>query len=218
MGNDMEDIIRERQIVYSILARIFRKEADEELLNAIKNFDYSHFDENSEDNFDKGFLLLQKAANKFSKSSLLDLARDYARTFLGAGLGRGEGAYPYESFYTSPERLLMQEARDEVMFEYGSEMLKRSDEFTEPEDHIAFEFEYMAVLCGKTQRALENKNIKMAEKYIAKQHTFFVKHLDNWVHLFCKDVIKKANEDFYKAAAIITLGLLEEEKLMFETK
>ena len=214
----MKEIIKERQVIYSILARIFRKEADAELLNAVKNFDYSQFNETNGDNFDKGFLLMQKAASRFGKSSLLDLARDYAKTFLGAGLGRGEGAYPYESFYTSPERLLMQEARDEVMFEYGSEMLKRSDDFTEPEDHIAFEFEYMAVLCGKTLQAIENDDKKTTKKYIEKQHNFFTKHLDNWVGLFCEDVIKKANEDFYKAAAIITLGLLEEEKLMFETK
>lgn len=214
----MKETNEERQILYSFLAGIFRKEADKTLLESIKKLDYGQFDKSEENLIDKGFLLMEQVSGKMGVSMELNLARDYAKTFLGAGLGKGQGAYPYESYYTSPDRLLMQEARDKVMFAYGDEMLKRSDNFTEPEDHIAFELEFMAFLCGKTVNALENNNDQDAEKYLQKQKEFFTQHLSLWSDMFCDDVLRVSGEDFYKAAALILKGFIEEERQLFRSE
>ena len=45
---------------------------------------------------------------------LTELAVDYVRAFIGSGNDGFSAAYPYESVYTSPKRLMMQDARDEV--------------------------------------------------------------------------------------------------------
>ena len=52
-----------------------------------------------------------------------ELAVDYARVFLCAGMYEQMTAPPYESVYTSEEHLLMQDARDAVLAFYRGEEL-----------------------------------------------------------------------------------------------
>ena len=47
--------------------------------------------------------------------SVTELAIDFVRTFIGHGVNAYSAAYPYESVYTSERRLMMQEARAEVL-------------------------------------------------------------------------------------------------------
>jgi len=75
-----------------------------------------------------------------------DLAVEYAGLFLNMRL---VSVAPFESVYTSPEHLLMQEARDEVLSEYRREGLDKVKDFKEPEDHIALELGFMAYLCQR---------------------------------------------------------------------
>lgn len=206
----MENFFETRGVLYSFLSRGFLKETDEEFLDVVKNIDYSCFDDDT--TMDRGFRLLKKFRESISSLTLLNLARDYARTFLGAGLAKNAGAYPYESVYTSGERLLMQESRDEVMKMYSTEELGRIDKFKEPEDHLAFELEFMAHLCRKSVEALESGSKDELKKYIDKQKEFYDKHLGVWAESFCDDVVKVSREDFYKAFALITKGFMEEEK------
>jgi TorA maturation chaperone TorD len=149
----------------------------------------------------KGFL------EHLTESTLTDLAVDYARIFLGAG-GTENRTYPYESLYTGPDRLMMQDARDQVLKLYRDEGLSRAEEFNEPEDHIAFELEFMSYLCQKTTEALNDGDKNKVLGYLKKQQGFLDKHLLPWV----LPLQLLAREDFYKAVAKITIGYLSMEK------
>ncbi|MDR2400235.1 MAG: molecular chaperone TorD family protein [Deferribacteraceae bacterium] len=206
----MEETLRQRALIYNLLSKLYLKEVDGKLLEMLKAFDYTLFDENTE--FDRGFRMLGKAVAEITPFTLVNLARDYARSFFGAGLAKNCGAYPYESVYTSKDHLLMQEARDDVVRCYQDEMLGRSKEFAEPEDHIAFELEFMAKLCEKAADATALGDEKSLKDYLAKQKNFFENHLNTWIPTFCDDLEKLAREPFYKAAAIITHGFIKEEQ------
>ena len=206
----MEEMLRQRALIYNLLSKLYLKETDEKLLELLKAFDYAAFDEDTE--LDRGFRMLGKAVNKTSPFTLVELARDYARSFFGAGLPRNSGAYPYESVYTSKDHILMQEARDEVVRCYQDEMLGRSQEFSEPEDHIAFELEFMSKLCEKAADAAAAGDDEMMKSYLSKQKSFFNDHLNVWIPDFCDDLEKLTKEQFYKAAALITRGFLKEEE------
>ena len=65
------------------------------------------------------------------------------RAFIGHGIDAYSAAYPFESVYTSPKRLMMQEARDEVLAVYRSEGLDLSL------IHIFSEFGTMAILSSR---------------------------------------------------------------------
>jgi TorA maturation chaperone TorD len=206
----LKDLISNRVSMYIFLARIYRVEVDQELLDQMIKMDLSLEVEVPEIN--EGYRILKGFLENLRDNTLTDLAVDYARILLGAGLAGAEGAYPYESVYTSPKRLLMQDARDQVLKIYREEGLDRVKEFKEPEDHIAIELEFMAYLCEKTTEALDDRNKGGAQSYLKKQRDFLEKHLLTWAPAFCSDIERCAREDFYKAVAMITTGYLDLEK------
>ncbi|MDR0454531.1 MAG: molecular chaperone TorD family protein [Deferribacteraceae bacterium] len=210
----LSGILQDRELLYKFMSRCFLKEVDQEYLDTLKSINYSNFNEANP--VDEGFRLLSKYVANTGDQTLLNLARDYARTFLGAGLAQNEGAYPYESVYTSPDHLLMQNARDEALKIYYSEELGRSNGFTEPEDHIAFELEFMAHLCDRAAKAVQSKDFETLRANMVKQKAFLENNLNKWVPGFCDDVIRIAREDFYRALAMITKGFLEEESVVIE--
>ena len=134
-----------------------------------------------------------------------DLAVDYAKVFLAAGIPQGGAAFPYESVYTSPDGLVMQEARDEVVRLYRAKGLG-VEGAVEPEDHIAFEFEFLVRLCCEGREAAQAGDAKALEASIEEQRAFLATHVLNWVPRFCEDVVRYANTEFYRAIALMTAG------------
>ena len=140
-----------------------------------------------------------------------ELAVDYARVFLCAGQYEQIMAPPYESVYTSEEHLLMQDARDAVLARYRSEGLDLPADNTTPEDHLSFEYQFMAKLVEREQEALASGDVERLACVRAKERAFFDEHLANWVPLLCADVRKHAKTDFYRGVADITEGFLQLE-------
>lgn len=114
-----------------------------------------------------------------------DLAVEYARIFLGAGVEESALAVPFESVFTSPDGLLMQDARDDVVRIYRKAGMKVDKELNVPEDHLGFELQFLGMLCEQATEALEagrdaSDNLKM-------QADFLDNHILNWIDdLFAK--------------------------------
>ncbi len=209
-SGEFEELISNRGGLYGFLARIYRVEVDQELLDQMGKMNLPV--EVDVPEISEGYRMLKGFLEHLRERTVTDLAVEYARIFLGAGLARGDGAYPYESVYTSPKRLVMQDARDQVLKIYREEGLDRAEEFNEPEDHIAFELEFMAYLCQKTTEALKEGDKGRTLGYLKKQKDFLEKHLIPWVPAFCDDVQRVARGDFYRAVAKITVGCLGMEQ------
>lgn len=205
-NNELVFVMSERQGMYRFLARIFHSEVDCELLSEISQMDLST--RSGVQEIDKGFQMLDAFMRKVNETTLIDLAAEYARLFLGAGSKQIGCAFPFESVYTSPRGLLMQEARDQVVDIYRQSGIQRSSEFHDLEDHIALELEFIAFLSEKTGQAVEEQVENSLETLLQKQQEFLDKHLCNWVPRFCSDVIHCASLDFYKAIASITTGYI----------
>jgi len=205
---EFNTFISNRADTYSFLSRIYRVEADKALLDQISGMGLSVGEGETE--IGEGYALLERFVAATTESTLTDLAVDYARIFLG--VSRGSAAFPYESVYTSESRMFMQESRDEVLTVFRAEGLDRAEDFNEPEDHIALEFEFMAFLSQKTIDALQEGEDEDVVRYLEKQNAFLEEHILTWVPDFCRDVDRFAKTDFYKAAAKITQGFLDIEK------
>jgi len=147
---------------------------------------------------------------------LTDLAVDYAKVFLGAGISDGDVAYPFESVYTSKERLIMQEARDQVLAIYRAKGLDKAEALDYPEDHLALELEFMERLCRETRQALTAQDWPAVSASIQEQKDFLSQHLLNWVPAFCADIEKCAGTEFYKAIGKVTNGYLCMEHAILE--
>ena len=139
------------------------------------------------------------------------------RAFIGEGTDGKSAAYPFESVYTSEQRLRMQEARDEVLAIYRSEGLNRSVDWHDDEDHVALELEFMQYLCEQLAQAVETGDLERADALLATQGGFLNSHLCNWVPLLTDDMRKFAKSNFYKGLASLTEGCLEMEQDLFDT-
>jgi putative dimethyl sulfoxide reductase chaperone len=195
-----------RLSTYHFLARAYRIEIDAEFLDQVTRLDLSNALENSQ--MREGLQLLKGYLAQRSIGVLTDLAAEYASIFLGAGAIPGLNAFTYESVYTSPEKLVMQDARDQVRGIYFKAGLERAEGTVEPEDHIAFELEFMAFLCQKLKTALERSDVDAARGALAEQADFITHHLSVWTPAFCADIERAARMDFYKGIAKITNGYL----------
>ena len=197
-----------RENIYRLLARFYRIEVDEDMMSQLASME---FPQECPADMGEGYRQLEKAI-KEDNLSLDDLAVDYARIFLGAGIVDYDAAYPYESVYTSPKKLIMQEARDEVVAFYQQCGVARDNEVNEPEDHMAFELEFMAYLCREATEACRAEDEEQLEKILKWQQKFLTGHLMKWADDFCADILKFAATDFYKGAAKITRGYLHMEQ------
>lgn len=213
----MEDsrLLENRENLYRLLGRLYKEEIDQTLLSRMAGM---HFPvECGDDELAAGYRQLEACLRRPGPDPVTDLAVDYAKVFLRAGIAKdGSAAFPYESVYTSPEHLIMQDARDQVVAAYRARGCDKAEDLHVPEDHIALELEFMAHLCGEARRAYTEQDRPAASACLEDQRDFLVNHLLNWAPAFCADVQRCADTDFYKAVAKITSGYLRLERAIVD--
>lgn len=200
------EIISNRENMYLFLTNIYKTEVTDSFYNIIKNLDFSSEPQNE---LSGGYERILGFCRTDWHDPVTDLAVDYARIFLGAGVVEtAQSAFPYESVYTSEKRLIMQEARDEVLALYRKYGLGVSSKYNIPEDHLALELEFMAHLCGLVRQSAESGDFKKAVSLLREQREFIEKHLMRWVPAFCNDIGRIASTEFYRGAAELTVSFL----------
>ncbi len=182
--------------LYRLLSRLYRVEVDAPLLAALKGMT---FPEAANDTLAEGYAMLRTYLDGCGEDALDELAVDYATVFLAAGSADGAAAIPCESVYTSPKKIFMQEAWEDVRRIYGEHGLGKASGLSDlMEDHVALELEYMATLVER--RAPQDEK------------DFLERHLLNWLPGFVADIDRYARSDFYKAVGRMTLGFLQLEQ------
>jgi TorA maturation chaperone TorD len=207
---EIVEFLQERAATYSFLSRLLREEISLAALSHLVG--ELAAEQVPEQDASEGYRLLREFARMVQPRDLGEVETELATEYAGVILaGEREGVSPYESVYTSPDRTLMREARDQVLAAYRQEGLDKIGEFKEPEDHIAIELEFMAYLCQKTIDALKEGNVEAALGSLEKQKEFLDEHLLVWVPEFCQDLAQAARSDFYRGIARLT-----EEHLVME--
>ena len=201
--------------LYSFLSTIYSKELTKETLEEIQEkhilwLRLANISKDQDSELAEAFGTLGQFASSLKTESLdklkLQLDGEYAGLFLGSGL---PSPRPLESVYTSREHLAVQKASDDVSRAYQSAGIDKISEFSEPEDHISTELQFMAYLSYKTREALGNSKLTEANKYLEMQRDFLNDHLTKWVPMLVVDILKKADRQFYKAIAKITEGYVK---------
>jgi TorA-specific chaperone len=205
---DLAGLMETRAHAYGLLARLFREEIDKETMRGLCSMRFPTSTGNS--SVDEGYRLLHEYLKYAWDDSITELAIDYARTFIGHGVNGYSAAYPFESVYTSERRLLMQDARAEVLKVLRSNDLKRGN-WTEGEDHIALELEFMQRMSMRTAEALRIDDEDSAIKHVQTQQAFIRTHLLNWLPLLVADMRQFSRTKFYQGLASLLMGYLEED-------
>lgn len=200
-------ISNHRRQFYQFLARLFAQELTPQLISKLAKMTYPTQCKNEA--MAEGYQLMGQYFKQHQQAEIPDdLACDYAKVFLGAGETKGNAAFPYESVYTSAEKLVMQEAWVEVKKIYQNQGLALNTEMADiKEDHLAMELKFMCRLAQKEPQ----------QAHLQEQQTFLQNHLLNWIDDFAQDVAKFSQTDFYKGAALLTKGYLHEDAKELKT-
>ncbi len=206
--SELLNVLENRAILYRVTGSIYQLELTPQSLAELKSVKFP--EDTSNDGLNAASAKLNAAVAKLDDSELDELAADYARIFLSAGVTGGKAAFPYESVYTSPQRIIMQDAYEAVYKVLKGLGLKPANEDLYA-DHMGIELEIMSHLSGKTSEAIKADRIDTAEKLLADQKKFLSEHLLNWCDKFFYDQSFYASTDFYKAVGEFTNAFLVED-------
>ncbi len=143
-------------------------------------------------------------------------AADFARAFLGAGVVNQIAAYPFESVYTSPTRLVMQDAYEAVRQIYHKNGFVKSKDCDLHEDHVALEIQFLAYLSERAAKNFAQSDVQGAMSVLQLQRSFIVDHIDNWVARFCEDIRACPVTPFYKGWSYVLEGYIDTLKSAIE--
>lgn len=208
-NQDLTSVLESRANTYDLLSRLFRVEVDQELLDNLLAMKFPV--NNSNEDMTQGYKLIREYLGTTDANTLTDLAIDYVRTFIGSGNDGFSAAYPFESVYTSPKRLLMQEARDEVLVLYHTAGLDKQDSWKEGEDHIALELEFLSILTKRAISALGDGDEERCAYLLLQQRNFIEDHIQPWFPMMAADMYKFARTGLYQGLGHLTAGMIEED-------
>jgi TorA maturation chaperone TorD len=134
-----------------------------------------------------------------SEKEMEDLLSEYTSLFIGP---YKLPCPPWESVYTSPKRLMMQDAAEQVSNIYREMGLTIGSGDVMP-DHIGAELNFLGVLFGKMDEEPEKK-----DAYVGIMEKFLEEHLNQWVFQFISDMEESADSAFYKSLARVTGAIL----------
>ena len=206
---NLVELMNARARSYGMLARLFREEVDLPTLRELQQMRFPQATGNAA--ADEGYHQLYNYLKRAWDDSVTELAIDYVSTFIGHGVNGYSAAYPYESVYTSERRLLMQEARAEVLATLRENELVRGN-WNEAEDHIALALEFMQRMSLRAAEALGDAAEEEAIAYLRTSYDFLENHLLNWVPMLVADMRMHARTLFYQGLGQLTFGTLQEDE------
>ncbi|MEC4273723.1 molecular chaperone TorD family protein [Adlercreutzia sp. R25] len=211
-AQEMREANEVRAAFCRFLASLYLYELTDEQIEA-----FAHIDVAGDGTaIDEGLSTIKEYLRHRHGGTRQELAVDYARVFLGAGSYDRILAPPYESVFTSEERILMQDARDGAVTYYRRAGLDLPADNTTPEDHLGFELQFVAALAERANEALDGGDKAVLAETMALARSFFARHQQNWLSALCDAVDEFAETDFYRGVARMTRGYVESEAAFFD--
>lgn len=182
-GRELNRLLRKPRAGYTLLSRCYEKEIDAAFAADFAGHAALESDDAA---LADGFAALQACLADLDEAALEQLAVVFNRVFFGMGPRTAQKAFPYESVYTSPDGLMMQEAYAQVRTLYHAARFAKDPTFPEPEDHLAVEL------------------------------AFLRDHLLRWIEPFAADACASAETGFYAHLATFTETYLKADESALE--
>ena len=210
--SEFSEYLQASEETYRFLGQALFRELNEAALAELAAQDWPR--DTGNETLDRGYAQLRRFFNFASTDVRTELAVEYARVFLAAGVFSRDKmtAVPYESVFTSEEHAVMGASRDEVVRAYAVDGFTVNPELHEPEDHLAFELEFLSHLSGKTRQALEAGELEKVKGLVARQAAFIDEHLLNWIGDLHEVACNYAKTTFYTGLLLVAQGALEQSR------
>lgn len=213
---DLKKIFLTRRWLYDFLGKSFYMEPDVHMFKKVS--EVKIFEELVGDTEDtnKGIYLLSQFfsdINNLNEMKMDELKSEYNRLFIGPG---HLPAPPWESVYLSKEKIIFDEHTLAVRDFYKRWKVAPTRINKEPDDHIGFELEFMAILISKSIRALEKGNMEELKDVIKGQVEFLDKHPLVWIDEFSNKLTNSTVEPFYKGIGLFLLEYTKMDRELLE--
>ena len=212
LADDLREASASRAGFARFLASLYLYEPTPEQVEALAGLEF----EDDGSDLARGYAAIREYLRHRDRATAQALAVDYAHVFLGAGTYDKIMAPPYESVFTSEERILMQDARDGALAYYRAEGLELPADNTTPEDHLGFELQFVALLADRLGEALSAGDVARAAELADLQRGFYDYHQANGLPALCDAVEEHAQTDFYRGVALLTRGYLASERAFLD--
>lgn len=213
--DEAKELLKARAAFYRTLASLYFKELDQAGIDRLAEADLASV--GFDDPFMcEGFADMAAYLRHRDGGTRQELASDFAGAILGAGSYEERRATPYESVFTSEDGLLMQEARDDVYRLFCEAHLAVDEELRTPEDHLSFEFEFMAAQADCAEQALGRGDVEEARRAIEVQRNFHRAHLLNWIDAYCDCLDGCARTRFYRGVSKATRGFVHADEALID--
>lgn len=190
------ELMDARWNLYKLLQWLFYAPLDSRSIDSFKQF--GNVDSLGE--LGRGGLLLKEFFT--SPADLLAERVEFSRLFIGPGT---LPAPPWESFYTSSEQNLFDEAMYKVREHYHKEDLIYKKENNEPDDHLLLEIEFMLHLISQCTKQSEQQQIA---HYLKRQSEFLIQHLGRWIKQFGEKLAESTESKLYSGAAYLAADFI----------
>lgn len=212
---ELQEFFWEGEKTYRFLSHVFFKELSEEAIEGLALGEYGESTGN--ECLDRGNRMIGRYFAFSGTDRRTQLACEYARIFLAAGTYTESRAtaIPYESVFTSEEKLVMQGARDDVLLYYALDGFQVDPALHEPEDHLSFELEYLANMNGRAESLVAAGDWDELLANMSRQGRFIESHLLNWLSALRETAQEYSQLTFYIGMLLVTEGYLQEYRAYF---
>ncbi len=208
---DVIDAITARAGMYETLASLYFDRLTDEQIEAMASQDYTALMDNENTLIANGFNDIYRYLRKRNTGTRQELAVDFSTAFLGTHAYKGFVAQPYESLFLDRSGTLNAAPRKEIFNLYKSECVALREGYDYPDDHLAFECEFMSILCHRCATALEKDDIAEALRLLSVQRAFLTDHICRWFTRLHDLSLKFIKTRFYRGVLNITQGFFDEE-------
>lgn len=199
-----------RRVLYHVLSSFFLNPPDREIIALLIKPDMM---EDLEEILGRDSIaLLRKFSEKF-KGNYEELKGAYKDLFV---IPVDKYVKPYESAYRDLRRTGHKKLQGQLMGPSAvavKKFYKKAgadiDGIKELPDHIGVELECMHFLCQREEIYWKKNSEENAACMLRLQKTFLLEHLYQWVGNLCENILKKSNNDFYRALAELTSNFIQ---------
>ncbi len=157
------------------------------------------------DAMDSAWLALACAAPDLENISLDEIGGEFTRLMSGIQEGVGPPP-PFESVWR--EDRLIGESTVAVIESYAQAGFADIDPEAGPQDHLAVELKFMALLALREAEAWQAGDAASAQLRLAQQYDFLHQHLAAWASRWADAIIQHAREPLFAAlAGLLKAGL-----------
>lgn len=207
---ELLDFFDESASTYRFLSQVFFKELNEQAIAELAAANYPT--DTGNDCLDRGYHMVRRYFAFSATDRRGQLACEYARIFLAAGVFTKDRqtAVPYESVFAGEDHIMMGDARDNVVTRFLEDGFLVNPDLHEPEDHLAFELEYLINMNERAAEWAQAKNKAELHRNVVRQLEFIEQHLLNWIPALRDTAQEYAKLTFYTGMLFVAQGALEQ--------